>query len=66
MATGTTLTISTRADLGMGASVVSSDAGTPALGSPTFLFDDDETQGDLLKALEDAKHWVIQNVAKMI
>ena len=62
MATGTTLTISTRPDQSNKTAVVATDAGTPSLGSPQFIFDDDETQAALLKALEDAKAYIIQNV----
>ena len=62
MATGTTLTIATRPDQANKTSVVATDAGTPALGSPTFIYDDNETQAALLKALEDAKAYIIQNV----
>lgn len=62
MATGTTLTISTNHSKNYKTAVASSDAGTPSLGSPTFIYDDDETQSDLLHALEKAKLWVLENV----
>lgn len=62
MATGTTLTISTRGDKDYRGAVAATDAGTPALGSPTFIYDDDETQEDLLRAIEAAKAYVLANV----
>lgn len=62
MATGTTLTISTRADRDYKAAVVATDAGTPTLGSPVFIYDDGETQEDLLRAIERAKQHVTEQV----
>jgi hypothetical protein len=62
MATGTTYTIATRADRDYRESVTATDAGTPTLGSPVFIFDDDETQEDLIRALEKAKSFVLENV----
>lgn len=64
MATGTTLSILTRADKSYQAASSSSDAGTPTLGTITIVYHDDETQMALIRALENAKLWVIQNVVK--
>jgi hypothetical protein len=64
MATSTTLTINTRADQAMQASTAATDAGSAAEGTVEVIYDDDATQTEILKALEDAKHYVIQNVAK--
>ncbi len=65
MATGTTLTINTNPGVASSVAAVATDAGTPTLGSPTFIFDDGETQSALIKALEDAKDWVVRNVTKV-
>lgn len=62
MATGTTYTVVTRADLDYTESVTVTDAGTPTLGQPQFIFDDDETQEDLIRALEKTKAYVLANV----
>lgn len=62
MATGTTLTILTRGDKDYKGAVSSADAGTPTAGEPQFIYDDGETQEDLLRALEQAKMWVTENV----
>jgi hypothetical protein len=64
MATGTTLTISTRADKAMQASVAATDAGAPTAATVEVIYLDTATQTEILKCLEDAKHYVIQNVAK--
>lgn len=66
MATGTTLVVVTRADKGSPASVTATDAGSPNLGEVTVIFHDSQPQGDIVKALEDAKHYVIANVAKTV
>lgn len=62
MATGTTLTITHRADRDYKTTVVETDAGTPTLGAPTFIYDDDEKQEDLIRALEHAKMHILENV----
>lgn len=62
MASGTTYTIVTRADQDYKESVTATDAGTPTLGQPQFIFDDAETQEDLIRALEKAKAFVLENV----
>lgn len=64
MASGTTLTIDTKRAKNAILSVAMTDAGTPALGSPVFIYDDGETQSDLIIALDKAKMWVMQNVKK--
>lgn len=63
MATGTTLTINVRADQAMQASTAATDAGSPSAGTMQVIYLDTATQSEILKGLEDAKHYVIQNVA---
>lgn len=64
MATGTTLTVVTRRDKDYQQSVTLSDAGSPAFGSPTFVYDDAEDQESLILALDKLRAYVTHNVAK--
>lgn len=62
MATGTTLTINVRGDQSYHKSVAMTDAGSPTAGTVQVIYDDDETQLAILKALQDAVEWVATNV----
>lgn len=68
MATGTTVTITTKpgtGPTGLGTdpvSVTATDAGTPTAGTIQVLYDDGATQSELLKAIEDFKAYVLRAV----
>ncbi len=62
MADGTTLVVVTRSDKSSPASVTSSDAGSPNLGEVTVIYHDSQKQADIIKALEDAKAYILATV----
>jgi hypothetical protein len=68
MATGTTVTITTKpgtGPTGLGSdpiSVTATDAGTPTAGTMVVLYDDAATQTELFKAIEDFKAYVLRAV----
>ena len=62
MANGTTLTIVTRADRDYVGATTLSDAGDPGAGSVEVIYDDDEDQEDIVRALQHAIAYVTQNV----
>jgi hypothetical protein len=68
MATGTTVTITTKpgtGPTGLGTdpiSVTATDAGTPTAGTIQVLYDDSATQSELIKAAEDFIAYVLRAV----
>jgi hypothetical protein len=72
MATGTTVTITTKpgtGPTGLGSDPVSvtvTDAGTPTAGTIQVLYDDAATQSELIKAIEDFRAYVLRAVNTII
>lgn len=64
MAAGTTLTIATREDKTYKTAVTASDAGAPGAGTVQVLYDDAEPADKIIKALEKARQYILENHTK--
>lgn len=62
MATGTTLTVSLDQASDYKAAVAATDAGTPTAGTIEVLYDDGESQEQIVRGLQAAISHIIENV----